>query len=152
MKFYICAGILLLGMALPGGDSYSELMDQAEKLTVQRYEPNSRAFKIKSKELDEILDGEESREEKIRKLKAFIQEMETLAAPGKKTVPPPKTAPPDPLKAAIAEAESGDPDALFRLGMIYWNGKLTPRSVSTAARWFRRAAVKDHQPARFMLA
>lgn len=152
-KFHICAGILLLSMTLLCDDSYSELMDRAEKLTVQRYEPNSRAFKIKSKELDDILDGEESREEKIRKLKAFIREMEKLAAPGTRSAPAPKTAPPsDPLKAAAAEAESNDPDALFRLGMIYWNGKLTPRSVSTAVRWFRRAAAKGHQPARFMLA
>ena len=153
MKLNICAGLLLLSMTLLCGDSYSELMDRAEKLTAQRYEPNSRAFKIKSKELDEILDSEEPREEKIRKLKMFIREMEKLVAPeGKSETGRKQTGLDDPLKAAAARAESGDPDALFQLGMIYWNGKLTPRSVSTAVRWFRRAAAKNHQPARFMLA
>ena len=109
-RFYFCAGILLLSMALLGDDSYSELMDRAEKLTARRYEPDSRAFKIKSKELDDILDSEESREEKIRKLKAFIREMENRTAPGTGPAPAPKPARrSDPLKAAVAEAECGGP-------------------------------------------
>ena len=105
-KFHICAGILLLSMALLCDDSYSELMDRAEKLTAQRYEPNSRAFKIKSKELDEILDGEESREEKIRQLKEFIAEMEKILDASKKTESDPKaeTNSSDPLKTEIGRA------------------------------------------------
>ena len=151
-KILIGIWIVMLCLALPGGDSYSELMDRAEKLTARRYEPNTRAFKIKSAELDEILDSEESREEKIRKLKAYIAELEKLLGQEKKPEAVKPAAPPDPLKAAVAAAESGDPDAMFRLGMIYWNGKLVHRSASTAVRWFRRAAAKDHSPARFMLA
>ena len=157
MKFKFCIGlaVMLSGMALCSGDSYSELMDRAEKLTAQRYDKSSRAFKIKSEELDEILDSEDSREEKIRKLKSFIQELENQMGMKPQTEPTkaaPTPHPDDPLKAAIAAAENGDPEALFQLGMIYWNGKQTMRSVSTAVRWFRRAADEKHVPARFMMA
>ena len=65
-KCYWCLILSGIGSLIPlaGAESYSELMDRAERLTAQRYDRNSRAFKIKSAELDEILDSEEDKEVK----------------------------------------------------------------------------------------
>lgn len=156
-KTMICVCGLLLGAAgiLSGGESYSELMDRAEKLTGKRYDPASRAYKIKAAELDEILDSKAGREEKIRRLKEFIRELENS---GENRVPeekkPAESRPrkPDPLHSLKTAAEQGDADAQYRLGIIYREGKEVRRSLRLALAYFRRAAAKGHRPARFMLA
>lgn len=45
----------------------------------------------------------------------------------------------------VRKAESGDTDAQYALGQLYWRGERTPRDVVAALDWFRRAA-KDGNP------
>ncbi len=147
-------GLLIFTVpVLTGGESYSELMDRAEKLTSKRYDPNSRAYKIKAAELDEILDSDAGREEKIKRLKAYIGELEDRndGPEGKKPsgIHAPK---PEPLQVLKQAADRGDADALCRLGVIYWEGKQVRRSLRRSLEYFRRAAAKQNQLAQFMLA
>ena len=138
----ILSGIGLL-MPLTGAESYSELMDRAERLTAQRYDRNSRAFKIKSAELDDILDSEEDKEVKIKRLNEYIRSLSprTDASPaGADAVP------------AGKPEEAGSDEQAYLQGMRYWEGRGVPRSVSRARRFFLMAAKTGHRPARFMLA
>ena len=147
---WYCLFLAAAGIGAAGTESYSDLMDKAEKLTVKRYDMKSRAFKIKSKELDEILDSDEPQEKKIRRLKDFIAELEE---PGQdKKDPTIRQKPEDPLNRLKESARQGDPDALYQLGIIYWEGRLQPRSLTRALHCFRRAASAKHQKAEFMLA
>ena len=76
MKNYLVFFSVLLSFGVFAAESYPELMDQAEKLMNRRYEKGTRAYKIKSAELDEILESKETREEKIARLKKFIAEFQ----------------------------------------------------------------------------
>ena len=78
MKNYLVFFSVLLSLAVFAAESYPELMDQAEKLMNRRYEKGTRAYKIKSAELDEILESKETREEKIARLKKFIAEFQPV--------------------------------------------------------------------------
>lgn len=141
---------LLLGAAggLFGTESYSGLMDKAEKMTLKRYDPKSRAFKIKSQELDEILESGNPREKKIRRLKDFIREMEEEQNGGN----PHAGRPDDPLRKLKADAEKGDPESLYQLGVIYWTGRQQIRSYARALQYFTRAAAAGHRKSELMLA
>ncbi|MBE6373760.1 MAG: sel1 repeat family protein [Lentisphaerae bacterium] len=144
-KFCLWCGLLLFGAAggLFGTESYSSLMDKAEKMTLKRYDPKSRAFKIKSRELDDILESSEPREKKIQRLKDFIREMEGDQK-GRE--------PDDPLRKLKADAEKGDPESLYQLGVIYWTGRQQQiRSYTRALQCFTRAAAADHRKSQFML-
>ena len=140
--------LLLIGAECvsSGAESYSGLMDRAEKLTLKRYDPKSRAYKIKSRELDEILDSKEAREKKIQRLKDYIQELEEAGdtTKGKKAN--------DPLKSMKEAAQKGDHEALFKLGMSYWKGHQQPRSYARALQCFTKAAAAGHKNSEFMLA
>ncbi len=147
-------GLIIFSVpVLAGGDSYSELMDRAEKLTQKRFDRNSRAYKIKTEELDDILDSDAGREEKIRRLKAFIREMEE-----QKELPeakkPSESHSPDAgsLETLKEAAGQGDADALYRLGIMYWQGKQVRRSLRHALEYFRLASAKQHRLSQFMLA
>ena len=144
----ILSGIGLL-MPLTGAESYSELMDRAERLTAQRYDRNSRAFKIKSAELDEILDSEEDKAVKIKRLHEYIRTLTPRQenTPGQNASPA-ETKPGPPEKTAKAEPD----EQAYRQGMRYWEGHGVPRSSSRARRFFLTAARTGHRPARFMLA
>ncbi|MBO4632996.1 MAG: SEL1-like repeat protein, partial [Lentisphaeria bacterium] len=152
--FFFSFLLAVPAMVFPGEESYSELMDRAEKLTAQRYERTSRAFKITSDELDAILDSKESKEEKIKHLKELISKLEKLEnqIPEKKSSPAQEKSGNSFLQEIKEKAEKGDPDALYRLGMIYWEGKQQPRSLTRALRCFRKSAAQNHLPSRFMLA
>ena len=153
--FPLCVLVLWSGLILRGTESYSELMDRAEKLMAARYERTSRAFKIKSAELDEILDSEATREEKIRRLKAFIGELESSRKTERQNPSSSEKSFPvssDSLKDIEAAAAKNDPEALYRLGLIYWEGKLLPRSMSRAVRCFKPSAARGYAPSRLMLA
>lgn len=141
----ILSGIGLL-MPLTGAESYSELMDRAERLTAQRFDRNSRAFKIKSAELDEILDSEEDKEVKIKRLHEYIRSLDHHQ--GKN---PKQDASPADAKSGKPE-EAGSDEQAYRQGMCYWEGRGVPRSASRARRCFLAAARNGHQGARFMLA
>lgn len=142
--WYWSLSVVLFSLLAVGAESYSELMDQAEKLTEKRYDPKSRAFKIKSRELDDILNSKESREEKIKRLQDYIKDIR-----GEKKSHDNSAAPLQSLKEA---AEKGEPEPLYQLGMFYWEGRKVPRSLAKALHCFTRAAAKGHQPSRFMLA
>ena len=156
-KFFFCSFLILCCMSLfpSGGESYSGLMDRAEKLTQQRYDRNSRAFKIKSQELDDILDSKADRNEKIKRLKEFIRELET---DGKKSPAPavpaekPGAGAEDPFRALKEAAGRGEAEACHRLGVLYWEGKQVPRSLTRARSFFLRAAKKNYVPSLLMLA
>lgn len=152
--FYLCCLMVWTVPVFAGGESYSELMNRAEKLARKRYEPNSRAGKIKEAELDEILDSDAGQEEKIRRLKAFIREMEVQndGLSGELPESGSRLRKTDPLQTLKTAADRGDSDALYRLGVLYWEGKQVRRSLQQALTCFRRAAGKQHQPSRFMLA
>ncbi|MBQ6598888.1 MAG: SEL1-like repeat protein [Lentisphaeria bacterium] len=143
-KLCLWCGLLLFGAAggLFGTESYSSLMDKAEKLTLKRYDPKSRAFKIKSRELDDILESKDPREKKIQRLKDFIREMEEERNGG---------VPDDPLRKLKADAEKGDPESLYQLGVIYWEGRQQIRSYARALQYFTRAAAAGHRKSQFML-
>jgi len=147
-KISLWCGLLLFGAAggLFGTESYSSLMDKAEKMTSKRYDPKSRAFKIKSRELDDILESSEPREKKIQRLKDFIHEMEEEQTGGD------PHAADDPLRKLKADAEKGDPESLYRLGVICWEGRLQIRSFTRALQCFTRAAAAGHRKSQFMLA
>ncbi|RCK78856.1 MAG: hypothetical protein OZSIB_1006 [Candidatus Ozemobacter sibiricus] len=54
--------------------------------------------------------------------------------------------------AALRQAaEAGDPDAQFQVGAKYYFGAGLPLNKEEAARWFRRAAQKEHPLARYFL-
>lgn len=150
-KLCLWCCLLLVGAASgsSGAESYSGLMDKAEKLTQKCYDPKSRAFKIKSRELDDILESSEPKEKKIRRLKDYIRELEEE---NRQVVEPPPKRPDDPLKELKDAAGKGDPEALYQLGMIYWEGQRQLRSFTRALQYFTRAAAAQHQKSEFMLA
>ena len=71
---------------------------------------------------------------------------------------------PDELKALLRKAESGDAEAQFRLGYLYFDadlslpdvdrelGKHIEFSIPLAAKWYRKAALQGHVDAQFLLA
>ena len=143
MKHYIGILILLVSFGIAGADSYPELMDQAEKLMNRRYEKGSRAYKIKSAELDEILESRETKEEKIARLKKFIAEFQMLESPRpvKDTdVRTQAVAYLRDVKQCEAEAENGNSAAQFALGLHYWNRENPKRNPRLALEWAQRAA------------
>ena len=149
-NLHILFSLLLIGTGwgLSGSESYSGLMDKAEKLTQRRYDPKSRAFKIKSRELDEILDSKEPRDKKIQRLKEYILELEEAGTGD----PAQRMKANDPLKKVKEAAKKGNRDALFQLGMSYWEGQHQPRSFARALQCFSKAAAAGHQKSEFMLA
>jgi TPR repeat protein len=48
----------------------------------------------------------------------------------------------------LARAESGEPDALFNLGLMYSTGDGAPLDYVTAHKWFNLAAMAGSQEAR----
>lgn len=148
--FFFCIFLIVTGIKGAGSESYSDLMDRAEKLTAARYNAKSRAFKIKSRELDEILDSKETTEEKIIRLKNFIREMEKSSQESGTKKRSEEAA--DPVKMLKEAADRNDPESLYRLGMIYWEGRLTTRSLTRALHFFTQAAAKKHQKSEYMLA
>ena len=156
-NIYLNCGLLWLGLAaagVSGQESYSELMARAEKLTSQKYDPSSRAFQIKSEELDAILDSGESRPEKMKRLKLFIRELENHREKQEEKSPSPeiKNQPGNPIGKGKAEADPADPETLYQTGLKYWLGRQVPRSIRRALWFFRKSAAQNHQPSQFMLA
>ena len=49
------------------------------------------------------------------------------------------------------QAESGDAENQYRLGMMYTNGRGVIRSDTSAVHWFKKAADAGHEDAQFML-
>jgi len=88
-----------------------------------------------------------------------------MLAPARKSSPPPEAQPRAEFKAALARksydeafelarpvAESGDREAQFILGWLYYNGQGVERSEETAASWFKKAAEQNHVSAELNLA
>ncbi len=48
-------------------------------------------------------------------------------------------------------AESGDPEAQYRLGMMYDNGKGVAEDDARAVQWYRKAAQNGHSNAQYVL-
>ena len=143
MKNYIGILILLVMFGLAGADSYPELMDQAEKLMNRRYEKGSRAYKIKSAELDEILESRETKEGKIARLKKFIAEFQAPGTPRPVTETDMRAqvvAYLRDVKQCEAEAKDGNSAAQFALGLHYWNIENPGRNPRLALEWAQRAA------------
>ena len=76
MKNYLFLLTFLFAAGSFGADSYPELMDQAEKLLNQRYTQGSRAYTIKSGELDDILKQKDSKK-KDERLKSLLRNSRT---------------------------------------------------------------------------
>jgi hypothetical protein len=55
------------------------------------------------------------------------------------------------LDQVSKQAEQGSPDAQFKLGVAYYDGKGTPQDFAQAAEWFRKAAERGHAGAQFNL-
>lgn len=150
-KLCLWCCLLLAGTAsvVSGAESYPGLMDKAEKLTQKSYDPKSRAFKIKSRELDDILESKEPQEKKIRRLKNYIRELEEES---RKAGDHQSDRLNDSLKALKDAAAKGDPESLYQLGIIYWEGRRQLRSFTRALQCFNKAAAAQHQKSEFMLA
>ncbi len=58
----------------------------------------------------------------------------------------------DVFEAAYARAKTGDAEAQFTLGALYFLGKDAPRNDAEAAAWFRKAADQGYAPAQHNLA
>ncbi len=52
------------------------------------------------------------------------------------------------IDGLLSSAEDGSPDAQYRLAMLYIEGEEVPQDYSLAEKWLRRAAEKDHLPAK----
>ena len=139
--------VLLFSLFVIGSESYSELMDQAEKLTEKRYDRNSRAYKIKAQELDDILNSKEPREQKIKRLQAFIREFQSQEKPRTSDQKDAIR-----LKQLKESAENGDPESLYQLGLLFWEGQKQPGSLGKALHYFTLAAARNHLPSKFKLA
>ena len=115
---------VLLSFGVFAAESYPELMDQAEKLMNRRYEKGTRAYKIKSAELDEILESKETREEKIARLKKFIAEFQpaqTVQTSGAAVSKEQIWQYLKDIRQCEKEAENGDSVAQLALGLHYMN-------------------------------
>jgi TPR repeat protein len=55
------------------------------------------------------------------------------------------------LKALREDAEQGDPNAQYLLGLVYNSGAGAPQDFAAAATWYRKAADKGHAGAQFYL-
>jgi len=55
------------------------------------------------------------------------------------------------LAGTVKAAEAGDPDAMFRLGTAYLEGKDVRPNAATAFSWMQKAAEKDHAKAQSSL-
>lgn len=55
------------------------------------------------------------------------------------------------ISAVRAEAEHGDAENQYRMGLLYTNGKEVPQDYATAREWFYLAAQKDHADSQYML-
>jgi TPR repeat protein len=76
------------------------------------------------------------------------------AAPPDLTERPAEAAPPQISSAEIAlaaEAESGDPQAQYRLGMAYFKGAGIERDSALALKWIQRAADQGYGQAQYTL-
>lgn len=62
--------------------------------------------------------------------------------PVKKTDPAPKPSPPasDDFRTALSKAKDGHSDAMYRVGMMYLEGKGTNRDCFEAVKWLRKSA------------
>ena len=86
---FVCGAFRSIPLA--GAESYADLMYRAEKLTEQRYEKSSRAYRICIAELDAIMTSKESLDVKNAKLKKYIRVLEgapPIHIAAKKSAPP----------------------------------------------------------------
>lgn len=128
---------------LSGAESYSDLMDRAEKLTVQRYDKTSRAFKIKSAELDAIFESGESTQEKIRRLKIYIGELESSLKNANHSLVPADAAPErKDVPAAVPADAAKKTDPGYERGMDCFLGRGRAVDYAEAMRLFREAAAR----------
>lgn len=143
MKNYLVFFSVLLSFGVFAAESYPELMDQAEKLMNRRYEKGTRAYKIKSAELDEILESKETREEKIARLKKFIAEFQpaqTVQTSGAAVSKEQIWQYLKDIRQCEKEAENGDSVAQLALGLHYMNLENPKRDPAVALEWAQRAA------------
>lgn len=168
MKRYSLLLLLVFSSFYAFAISYSDLMYQAEKLTEQRYEKDSRAYKIRARELDAIMESKDSIQTKISLLKRLIAELQEIpplktppvkSAPEKKVAPVKKTAvlPPAPkprkptreeiLRNLHKKADHGDVKAQFTLAKHY-EQQFQDRE---RLKYLRKAASNGHAEANFIL-
>lgn len=124
MKYMIIIFSVFAGCLCRCADSYSDLMYKAEKLTEKRYDKSSRAFKIKSAELDSILASKETNSKKILRLKKYIAELEGKKAEEKRPAVPAKDGKMEYQQAM--NCISSDPEkaeALLKQALVYGNYK-----------------------------
>ena len=130
-------------VVLSGAESYSDLMDRAEKLTIQRYDKTSRAFKIKSAELDAIFESRESTQEKIRRLKTYISELESSLKNADRSLVPADAVPEQKnTPAAVPPKAAADSDPVYERGMDCFLGRGRAVDYAEAMRLFREAAAR----------
>ena len=55
------------------------------------------------------------------------------------------------FKAVKIEAEQGDAEAQFGLGLMYYEGKEVPKNYEEAAKWLQKAAEQGHAEAQYIL-
>ena len=138
--------LILPGLMAVAADSYADWMDRAEKLMEQRYSKGSRAYKIKSAELDDILKGSENSAEKIGKLKKFVADFADSTAPAAekpsaaKPLVPEETANPGVPSADAADLSRGAAQSLYDLGMKSYTGNGRAKDYAAAMKYFRDAA------------
>ncbi len=71
-----------------------------------------------------------------------------IARPQPPVGPPPAVDKPTEMERLRARAESGDADAQFTLGNLYYIGEFLPKDGAAALRWYKRAAAKGHYHAK----
>lgn len=77
--------------------------------------------------------------------------LESLLNGGAK--PSSETAPPDPavISKLREDAANGDPEAQYKLGVAFFNGRGVEKDLPEAARWYESAAEQGHAKAQFNL-
>jgi uncharacterized protein len=57
----------------------------------------------------------------------------------------------EPVAGLLERAGNGDSVAQYNLGLLYEDGKLVPKNLTEAVRWFTKAAERDFSGAQFLL-
>jgi len=163
--------LIVLGMAVLALAGFVKYVMREGKMPEPDYDDPESLWEIATRTELYIIRANPGRESSARKdaLKA-LNDIALLDVPDKEKRRlirerfPEESFWPEELKALLKQAESGDAEAQFRLGYLYFDAdwslpdadrefrKYIEYSIPLAAKWFRRAALQGHADAQFFLA
>ena len=113
------------------GETYYDVLSQAERAIDAQYPAGSIANQTAKKDLQAINDGKLSEEEKIRSIRRKFLQTD--------------------VKELRRQAEQGNAQAQFNLGECYYDGNGVSEDMTEAAKWYRKAAEQGLADAQFNL-